>query len=376
MDEFFPVYETAPSELAKLRERMEAEDLFAKVGTVTLSPSTLAAEDYYFALFAGMLGAAVSTNRALEKYFELIHDTADGSIKKKRNRLRKQGKEMPECDKFQSFLARVLKHKNQAMDHVAGSTSFSKGMRGEFHRLIWGHDILRIGADNPFVLMIKQQGLSGVFSALRHLIADTMSSQGLPLPGTSFFSYEKDGHPHNALIDVCDKLVVDKGIPGHEVYAHIFTLRATDIAGGALAEALTGLYFTVQGIEDEMRRAQIRFITYAVHFFAEATTGAVRQKGIPYINIPAYTKMLAAFLRLYRLNAAETRALSARTDALIATADAQIAHAGRQAALIGQIGEEEFLRCLTDGEEDEYEDEDADGDAFPALLPPTKGETL
>ena len=75
-----------------------------------------------------------------------------------------------------------------------------------FHRLLFGHDVLATGKGlipfNPFTLMFEQQGLAGVLQAARHLIADTMSKQGLPVPGSSFFDIDReDGNPWNKIID-------------------------------------------------------------------------------------------------------------------------------------------------------------------------------
>lgn len=84
---------------------------------------------------------------------------------------------------------------------------------------------------------------------------------------------------------------------------------------------LSEAYIRARKIEDKLRCLEIRFIAYAVSFFGEAVVGMIRQKGIPYINIPVATAMTKEFLQFCVIDAAETHKLYKTTDEIIKTDD-------------------------------------------------------
>ena len=75
------------------------------------------------------------------------------------------------------------------------------------------------------------------------------------------------------------------------------TIRAQDVVAGTVAKLLTELYFKIRKIEDKIRCAEIQLIAYSVNFFGEAVAGMIKQKGVPYINIPLGSAAISAFIR-------------------------------------------------------------------------------
>lgn len=109
-----------------------------------------------------------------------------------------------EYNVIQQMLGFLLFHQGDALDVFNSGEGFV-ARNGEkayvmFHRLLFGHDVLVTGKGlmsfNLFSLMFEQQGLAGVLQVARHLIATTMSKQGLPVPGSSYLDIDcEDGKP-------------------------------------------------------------------------------------------------------------------------------------------------------------------------------------
>ena len=178
------------------------------------------------------------------------------------------------------------------------------------------------GPDNPFKLMVDQKGIMGVLQVLRHLIADTMSKQGLPMPGSSFLDYHKteDGKLSNYLIKISQELSMSstgKKNSAQEIYAHMFTVRAQDIVGGGAVTLLVSLYEKIRGIKDSLRNVQLRLVSLSVAFIGQAIIGATRQAGVPYVNVPLFAGVMKNLVQLYYLSIKETRQLHDKTVKLI-----------------------------------------------------------
>jgi hypothetical protein len=171
--------------------------------------------------------------------------------------------------------------------------------------------------------MIKQKGiLGGIFQTLRHLIADTMSKEGLPMPGSSWLDYDKEnGRVSNYLMNIIKDIPKGEEIKYTDIYSSLFTIKALDVAGGTLASLLAESYIKNRKIEDKLRKAQIVFMVYAINFFTEAAIGASRQKGIPYINIPVGSMMITSFTKFCYLNFEKESQLSKCTKELLAKSD-------------------------------------------------------
>lgn len=280
---------------------------------LSISSSNLDAWDYCYSIAIGLAGVFIATNESFAQYLDQIHKSASSAS--------------GDYDRFQSFLGNALHHKG---DHIDAIELPFKNRNGNnayalFHRLLWGHDIFSVGDDNPFFLMINQQGLSGILQAVRHLLADTMSKQGLPLPGSSFFDVvEGNGKTSNYLIHIAQQLSNESTgtkTSAQEIYSHMMTIRAQDVTAGVVVKFVTELYFLIRKIEDDIRRAEIRLIAYAVNFFGEAALGCVKQNGVPYINIPLAGAMATSFAQFCYYNNRELRSIAAKTEDLHAKVD-------------------------------------------------------
>lgn len=285
------------------------------VDAIEKSDSQLDAWDYCFSLGIGLAGASISTNEQLGTYLNDIHHAASGAT--------------GDYSKLQAFLGSLLHHKGDAIDKLATEKTFINRKYDSayvlFHRLLWGHDVLSFHDDNPFKLMFDQQGVSGILQAVRHLIADTTSKQGLPIPGSSYLDYVKeDGKLSNYLILISQNLSkesVGNLRNAQAVYSHMFTVRAQDIMSGGAIAGLNTMYFKVRGITDTIRKIQIRLISYSVAFFAQAILGAVKQGGVPFVNIPLAAVIFKNLGQLYYFNIKEVRDLRDKTYELIAADD-------------------------------------------------------
>lgn len=288
----------AEASLARIEEeyRSFAPRLIAHVSDAELigrTSSDLDGLDMAWCLLVAIVSTFVSTSEDFAKWCEGVHDAAS----------EKSGS----FDAVQRILGKTLHHKGDWMDNFKARDG--QNAYAIFHRLLGGHDIFATGCSltphNPFVMMIEQDGnvFGGVLRATRHLLADTFSKQGLPVPFSSCFDITtENGRPWNRIIDIVQELSVEatgNKQQAEAIYSHLFTLRAQDFVGGGAALVLTSAYIKARDVEDGIRATQIRLVAYSLSFFAQAAMGVTRQKGVPYINYPvgaAMAKELAALL--------------------------------------------------------------------------------
>ena len=147
----------------------------------------------------------------------------------------------------------------------AGDVYVTTTARSGPHRIFWGHDILSLGKDNPFVIMQKQMpGLKGIVQTIKHLTADTFSKQGLPIPTSSWWDYtytDKRGVKRvgNKLLDYCNKVYKmstskDKiNVTGanNDVFNHMFSIHIQDIGTQKLGSVLCDRYLSYKKINNE-----------------------------------------------------------------------------------------------------------------------------
>ena len=291
------------NEIGQINESVDFDTIFDKE-----IASDLDGWDYCFAVLFGLAGLLIASSKKLDEYLEDIHKSASGVS--------------GDYDRFQNMLGKLFHHKNDTIDQIDGHFINREGENAYaiFHRLFWGHDIFSISIDNPFYLMIKQNGcLSGILQVVRHLLADTMSRQGLPVQGSSFLdSINPAGKITNHLIEVAKKLSEESSIKiqAERVYAHMFTIRAQDIAAGVIVKLFSSAYFLARGLKDETRISQFQLIAYSVNFFGEAVYGCKKQGGIPYINLPLASQMITSLGRLYYANYKSIRELQDKTNEL------------------------------------------------------------
>lgn len=272
-------------------------DLQKSVETkIMKSPSNLKACDFIFAMLFGILGSVITTNEEISSFLNEIHQISNT--------------ENFEVNDFKTLFAKLLHHSGDYMDAVPVvddegnilnkfvdrtaqrvGDEYKTDSFKSLHRIFWGHDIFSINKDNPFYLMFKQKGLLGVLQAVRHLIADTCSVQGLPLPFHSYFDYDKDGKRKNLLLEFCQKYskeVFGKKQAGanNEVFNHIFSIHMQDVISQGLVFALCKGYFKIRNIDDKIWERQFIIVSYAFNFYGGCIIGTVREQ-IPYINWPS-----------------------------------------------------------------------------------------
>lgn len=306
-------------------------------------PSCLDAWDYCFCIAIGYIALSITTDEQFAVYLEDIHKASSGIS--------------GEYDKLQTLLGKLLYHKGDHIDMAEKNFKNRKGENayGAFHRLLWGHDILSTSGDNPFVLMVKQKGLSGIVQAFQHLIADTTSKQGLPLPGSSYLDFEKEnGAVSNYLIKIAEDLSEDsvgnKRV-AQSIYSHMFTVRAEDCAGNVTVESLSTGYFKIRGIENSVRRVQFKLIAYIIAFLGHSAIGAIRQDGIPYINIPEFKELVHNLTKLYVESWKDTKELIKKSEEYIEKSDELIADVTETTKnIVEHHSEEGYVQELRNGQ--------------------------
>lgn len=318
MDRYDAMYLESINELETMRQKLldehiEIEKILQREIELEFvnSTSNLDVYDYLFAVFFGIAGAMISTNSQIEKFLDQIHKHASGS--------------KGDSNSVQAVIGNLLKHQGDAIDIPEGASNFINRKGGNsyglFHRLFWGHDILSTSDDNPFCLMVKSNGLLlGIIQASRHLIADTFSKQGLPLPGSSYLDYMKDdGKLSNTLLSISQELAAKNGNKSmaHEYYRHMFTIRAQDIAAQGLVWASAKAYFKFRGIKDSIRQRQYKVISYSVNFIMHFLIGSLKQGGVPYISWPALTMVVKELGGLFLTSRKEVKRLDRITEQLV-----------------------------------------------------------
>lgn len=332
-------------ELQKLSERLESID-FDYEQEMALAirncPSNLDTYDFVFSITIGILAAILDTNEKLAKFLDEVHQLA--SMEK-----------VESDNKFKELLARLLHHQGDWMDKVptdkvnkagknlksyvsryaeqvsAGVWSSEGAKIAGPHRVFWGHDIFSIKGDNPFVLLIQEYGLGkGVIQAIRHLVADTCSHQGLVIPGSSFFDYidtSVDGagnvtkKARNGLLDFCQQysseaLGQKQAGFDNEVFNHLFSIHMQDVLSSGLVAAAISVYCKARRITDETRKVQMRVIGYMGVAFGSAIIGAAKY-GIPYINWPAFFALAKNTMQMIHISNKEVRAIMVETERLL-----------------------------------------------------------
>ena len=294
-------------QLKKLDDEFHVSNLQQLMTTVDGSiESNLTAWDYLWSIAFGFAGIFISNNEKLDAFLQSVHDSASGSDE--------------DCTPFQKFLGAIFRHKNDSLDKVGKKFINRNGDHADaaFHRVFWGHDILSFGKDNPFYLLVKQYGWFGIIQAIRHLSADTMSKQGLPLPGSSWFDYtDSESKTKNYLVDLSRKLSLDSfgsKNSSQEIYRHLLSIRGQHIISGLIISTLSNVYFRITNIDNEFRIRQFLIMAYSVNFFGDYIYGYIKTKTIPYINYPVGQLLLKNLIQLDYMNKRETNKLINEVD--------------------------------------------------------------
>ena len=299
------LYDMSMSQLDRLQDMVQKEvselnDL-SKL-TIEKTASDLDMLDYLFASIFGILGATISSSEQINNFLEAIHTDAS-------------------CKNPKTLLGGVLNHQGDMIDQVGGKFINRQGETADlgFHRLLWGHDPLSLKKDNPFYLMTKQNGLIlGILQVFRHLVADTFSRQGLPLPGHSFFDFRgRNGKVTNVFKELTVKGTNSGRSGAITEFNHLFTIRAQDIAAQGLVWAVAKAYFHARDIRDEVRQRQYKILSYSVNFFAHAAIGAIKQAGVPYINWVTLSALVKEIGALFISSYKEVKLLENKTAEIV-----------------------------------------------------------
>jgi len=251
-------------------------------------------------VFYGGLGAFISTNKAFNNMFRKVHDEwqVKGGIK-----------------------GLLTDHQNEAIDQITTGTFTDRiGNKSpiRLHRVFWGHDIFSLKSDNPFTLSVNQHGfVIGIVKAIRHLLTDSFSKQGLPIPFHSSFDYVNSaGNLSNRLVDFARKQSVDAGTSMYTTFDQLFTIKASDIATTGLTSACCIAHNRIFNRDDEEAAIQTRLIAYSSLFFSKAIIGII-QTGIPFLSWPAALMTAKELIQLYRISWVNIKKLEKITETLI-----------------------------------------------------------
>lgn len=300
-------------------EKLDFEKLAAEASRNI--PSDLDLYDLLFSITFGLVSALITTSDKISDFCNSLHEDAS-------------------LDKPRTLFGKILHHTGDYMDKVpvpAEDGTIIKKYINRFggktpgpHRIYWGHDIFSFKKDNPFYVLINEYGvLKGIFQALRHLVADTLSNQGLPIPFSSFFdySYASDGEVTvgNRLLDFCRNFEKSIGKKYGSDYSnfddpafnHMFSIHIQDVAAQGLAFALTKAYFRARPVSDKMRQIQFSLICYSVNFFGTCVIGSAKSGGIPYISWPALAAVIKELCRLFKISNRETNELMLKTSDIV-----------------------------------------------------------
>lgn len=266
------------------------------------SESALDVQDVMMIFISGFIGGAFSSLEKIESTFHEIHNGSSVKAPK-------------------GFLEKILHHAGDEIDK-GGNFITRNGDRAEFgfHRLFFGHDPLSVGhGDNPLILMINQHGfMKGSLQLFRHLVADTFSKQGLPIPGHSYLDFAKaNGKTGNYLLEMTKELNKGTDINNVEAFNHLFSIRMQDILSQGLTWGLITAYIKFRGITDEIRISQLKFSAYSVSFFVNSVSGMIRTGGLPYINWTTLGLMVKEGIYFFKLNYREIKLLEAKTNLLV-----------------------------------------------------------
>lgn len=261
-------------------------------------------------LLYGAAACLISTNEQVNKFLHDIHDKHANN---------------------DGIIGTLLGHKGDRIDKAllpdgsveyinrAGTTDIPFGM----HRLFYGHDPFSVSGDNPFLVLMKQHGvLKGVLQVFKHLVADTFSKQGLPIPFHSFFDYPRPGGSGgpvgNLLYDYAQSAANGSSVNAVTAFGHMFTVKAADIGTTGLNAALCAAHNRLMNRDDRAAASQVRLIAYSTQFFGKAAIGALQTGGVPFVSWPTAMAVIKELFVFANVNLSELRELERITERLAA----------------------------------------------------------
>jgi len=266
--------------------------------------------DFTIACLIGFLGIFISNNRSLDIFLRCVHDGPEKYISKDHLLY-------PTLKKLNLF----FKHKGDFIDIPEGSDGFISRMGEKVpihaHRIRWGHDIFSLKEDNPFVLSTKQYGkLKGIFKALKHLTADTFSTQGLPIPFHSFLDY-KDGNKLEDWINEIAKQSINVTDNKFSfVLKKMFSVNAQDLLATGFVVGASNLYIKFKPIDYPLLQNSFKLTSYTVTFLGSFAYGVLRYN-VPFINWSLMPPMLKEIIKAFMLKKEVDKRINDRMQLII-----------------------------------------------------------
>jgi hypothetical protein len=308
-------------------------------GLEKIAPPSNDPLNFILPVLYGAAGAAISASEDVKDFLNKIHTIASSK------------------DGSKSTIKRIIRflmgHQGDNIDQINNTFINRAGKNALFgvHRLMWGHDIFSIGPDNPFALMIRQEGsvFRGIAQVFRHLTADTFSNQGLPIPFHSYFDYVNEGGAlGNRLLDIAE--ANSNGAPIGQAFGNLFTIKAADVGATGLTLALCAVHNRVMNRHDEAAAVQVKAIAYATQFFGKAAIGVVKT-GVPFISWPTAVATVKEIYSLYRLSYKEIAALENVTKQIsIENAELEATVFASGAAIVSHADASGYMGELSDFE--------------------------
>jgi hypothetical protein len=302
------LFESSSKQIKSLENELAIagfNDRILEIADSERSESSLEIADIGFTMMAGLLGGVLNNNKWLHDTLESYHNDSAAY-------------------KPKSKIGKILHHKGDYIDkfptengkmYVNRDFQESTEVFG-FHRLFFGHDIFSLSKDNPLYVLVGQYGfLKGILQVVRHLLADTFSKNGLPLPFSSWLDYEKEGKLSNWIKTWSEQMSKGSSLKADQVYERAFTIHMHDVLTQGLTFVLCLSYIWLRGVSDEFRKSQIKIVAYTACFYTNCFTGIVKY-GVPYVNWPTLSMLLKELFHFARLNYKDLKRLEKITDAL------------------------------------------------------------
>lgn len=309
---YFNDFEAKKEELI-LKMQEVSEEIDALIDRTEKVKLEVPKADFVFSCLIGIVGAFVSNDKTLNQLLRAVHDGPKAA------KVNEDSILYPVLDKLHKF----FRHEGDWIDQPFKGEGFI-GRDGSkvpiyAHRIRWGHDVFSTSGDNPFVLSTKQYGkFKGVFRAIKHLTADTFSSQGLPIPFHSYFDVGSTNLIEEWIKKIARNSVNVSGSPGEFsfVLRKVFSINAQDVIASTLVVTLANLYVKFKPIEYSLKARSFKLSSYSVSLLVNLGYNLIVYK-VPAINWSLVPFILKEVIFLYKEKGKIEREIAKRMDLLL-----------------------------------------------------------
>ncbi|KAB3534500.1 hypothetical protein F8154_08805 [Alkaliphilus pronyensis] len=170
-------------------------------------------------------------------------------------------------------------------------------MRGKFHRLKHGHDLfnpMEVNWDEYFPSSSPKAVIGKkIFAWLRHLFQDTFSSEGIPLPGSSYL--------RNTILDAAN----------YDIYKTVLTIKMRDVSTAVFVPLAMTAYIYGTERDNKEKFFNYRYTTLTIGALAiSVIIGLLLQP--PSFNHAALLAMIPYLVTLFKVNQRVNRLLEER----------------------------------------------------------------